>query len=786
MSKTARKDNSAALALNLPQLQNLVKRDPSSYVDEFRQQARHWEAQLGVFRLDPTSQKQEDSLAELINFLAQTVGCFQKEQAAKDFPDQLMNLLQGSAQTLKPDLRRAMVQALILLRNKESILITKTMPLFFSLFRIHDKDLRKLLHSHIVSDVKNANVKAKNNKLNKTLQNFMYTMLKDDHEIAARKSLEVMIELYTKNIWNDTKTVNVIAEACFSPHPKIASIAIHFFLGTHEKKEEEEEEEPDIDAIRHRLQINSKKKSKANAVEKAMASIKRKQRAKERAEIFNFSALHLIHSPQDFSDKLFARLKQITANSSTFRYDLRLAFINLISRLIGIHKLINLGFYTYLTPYLTPHQRQVPKLLAYIAQASHDLVPPDVMQLSVQQIADKFIWSNSATEVVVAGLNSIREICQRCPLAMSEDLLGSLIDDYKNHRDKGSSMAVRSLLSLYREVNPHMLAKKHRGKGATINLAKIQAPSYGSQNVMDMIEGADLLIEEKEKEERGETDENPGDGWEGWEIDSDGAIDEGEDDDEAEKKRKANAKAIVEVLDGDDDGDADEWADEDEDGDEEDGEGEDDDDEDGEGENDDDEEEEEEEEKEAVPEKKMGPKQRKLMEKQARKDYEAKLEASPAKKQKVMQTLTETILTDEDFAKMRDLAATRKAEVMSGTKKTRIEELMDEDEEENGAAAERDVIDPRRITSGVKRKSTYQERIASIEEGRKDREKYGSMRGSKKTEGSSTTNREKQKKTKNFQMVAHKRSVVSKGKRSLKEKQKVLRAHITKQKKKGH
>ncbi|KAJ3068800.1 Protein SDA1 [Podochytrium sp. JEL0797] len=780
MTKSARKDGQQALALNLPQLQNLVKRDPQSYIDEFRQQARHWDAQLGVFRLDPTSQKQEDSLSELIGFLAQTIGCFPKEQAAKDFPDQMMGLLQGSAQTLKPELRKAMVQALILLRNKDAVLITKTMPLFFSLFRIQDKDLRKLLHSHIVSDIKNANVKAKNNKLNKTLQNFMYTMLKDDHEMAARKSLEVMIELYTKNIWNDAKTVNVIAEACFSPHPKIASTALHFFLGTHDKKNEEvDEDEPDMDAIRHKIQINSKKKSKTSAVDKAMASIKRKQRAKERAEIFNFSALHLLHSPQDFTDKLFARLKQITANSSTFRYDIRLAFIDLISRLIGIHKLINLAFYTYLTPYLTAHQRQVPKLLAYCAQASHDLVPPDTMQPVVQQIADKFIWSNSSTEVVVAGLNSIREICQRCPLAMGEDLLGSLIDDYKNHRDKGSMMAVRALLSLYRDINPHILNKKHRGKGATMNLDKIDAPEYGRVNVMNMIDGADLFIDEQERiAAGGDPNDNPGDGWDEWEIDSDGMVSEEEEETKV-AKRKANAKAIVEVLEGEDDGDMEEWADDDE----EDGEGE----EMEEGDEVDDEEEESDEEEEAVPEKKMGPKQKKLMEKEARKNLEKKLEADPAKKLKVMQALTETILTDEDFAKMREMAANRKAEVMAGMRRSRVTELMEEDEEENGEAQDRDVIDPRRIVSGVKRKSTYEERIASIEEGRKDRDKYGSRMGSKKAEhGGSTTNREKQKKTKNFQMITHKRSIQGKATRSLRDKQKVMRQHIVKQKKKGH
>ncbi len=75
------------------------------------------------------------------------------------------------------------------------------MPLLFTLFRCQDKHLRQLLHSHIVQDIKGLNAKVKNNKLNKSLQNFMYTMLNDSNEMAARKSLQVMIDLYKKNVW---------------------------------------------------------------------------------------------------------------------------------------------------------------------------------------------------------------------------------------------------------------------------------------------------------------------------------------------------------------------------------------------------------------------------------------------------------------------------------------------------------------------------------------------------------------------------------------------------------
>jgi protein SDA1 len=55
-------------------------------------------------------------------------------------------------------------------------------------------------------------------------------MIQDQNESASRRALNVMIELYKRKIWNDDKTVNVIAEACFNENPKIIVAACKFFL----------------------------------------------------------------------------------------------------------------------------------------------------------------------------------------------------------------------------------------------------------------------------------------------------------------------------------------------------------------------------------------------------------------------------------------------------------------------------------------------------------------------------------------------------------------------------
>jgi protein SDA1 len=56
---------------NLPQLQNLVKRDRQSYKDDFMQQYNHFISTLEIFKLSPD--KESKSLDELVMFIAQVL-----------------------------------------------------------------------------------------------------------------------------------------------------------------------------------------------------------------------------------------------------------------------------------------------------------------------------------------------------------------------------------------------------------------------------------------------------------------------------------------------------------------------------------------------------------------------------------------------------------------------------------------------------------------------------------------------------------------------------------------
>merc|ERR1712100_765576 len=123
-------------------------------------------------------------------------------------------------------------------------------------------------------------------------------------------------------------------------------------------------------------------------------------------------------------------------------------------------------------------------------------IDEDSLLPTVKVIANNFISDRCSSNAMAVGLNTVREICMRCPYAMEETLLQDLVA-YKKYKEKSVSMAARSLLSLYRELDPNMLAKKDRGKDARFVEAKV----FGELRASEGVDGAELLNEEGSDEE---------------------------------------------------------------------------------------------------------------------------------------------------------------------------------------------------------------------------------------------------------------------------------------------
>ncbi|PIO26884.1 hypothetical protein AB205_0023070 [Aquarana catesbeiana] len=130
-----------------------------------------------------------------------------------------------------------------------------------------------------------------------------------------------------------------------------------------------------------------------------------------------------------------------------------------------------------------------------------------IAQSLLMTVANNFVTERNSGEVMTVGINAIKELTSRCPLAMTEELLQDLAQ-YKTHKDKNVCMSARALIQLFRTLDPKMLQKKFRGKPTEASTeAKIHA--YGELVAKDYIPGAEVLEVEKEPKE-GEDD----DGWE--------------------------------------------------------------------------------------------------------------------------------------------------------------------------------------------------------------------------------------------------------------------------------
>ena len=484
-------------------------------------------------------------------------------------------MLNAHHEELESELREKIVGSLVLLRRKDIIDSSVLLHTFFPILTAtHSKSLRTLLYQKILSDLRTSNANSTNHRLNRTIQSVLYNLLTSDR--ASPKGLwavKITRELWKRQIWTESKAVEIMKEASLADNEKVIIGGVRFFLGGDKEREELEdessgEEAVDMGRIKHQMAINKKNKKKSRLMDQAVANVKKKEKKKKQPHPLNFSAFHLLHDPQGFAETLFSKHLQNTR--SKLNLEQKLLVLQLVSRLVGLHKLTVMSLYSYFIKYLTPRQPSVTSFLAALAQATHNLVPPDVLEPLIQKIANEFVSEAAASEVASAGLNAIREICARQPLAMNDTLLQDLVM-YRKSKDKGVMMAAKGLLSLYREVRPEMLKKRDRGKEAAMGLRSGQRKEqrFGEEAVGE-IEGLELLEKWKQEERQRQRlengipadvgsgeDEDPGD-WEvdeaaesddsgGWiNVESDKEIDisDSEDDKPNAKKSKLDSSAI--------------------------------------------------------------------------------------------------------------------------------------------------------------------------------------------------------------------------------------------------
>lgn len=214
--------------MKLAQLQNLCKRDPEGYIDDYQvrllRRAHCSHSTYAVITLPPiiplTSQPQSQLLRfnsevqilelnpssanprfiELMQFITAVVSSSYRSDS-ESVAQTVMSLLSNKSNNLHSEIRLQLVKSLILMRNRAVVKPTTVQTLFCNLLSVQDKALRAVVYAHIISDVKALNKKSKDEKNNRSLQSYMHKIV----EAAGREGeTDVRSEVETRRRSHNT------------------------------------------------------------------------------------------------------------------------------------------------------------------------------------------------------------------------------------------------------------------------------------------------------------------------------------------------------------------------------------------------------------------------------------------------------------------------------------------------------------------------------------------------------------------------------------------------------
>ena len=139
------------------------------------------------------------------------------------------------------------------------LILPSLLKALFPLLPRTSSSLRAFIRKTILSDIRTANLRTKNHKLNRAVQATLFAMVEcgmDGDVVGDKGKLKstapngedamwaviLAKELWRKQTWTDAKTVAIVALGCFHPVIKVQSASLHFFLGSDQDKEDSDDE----------------------------------------------------------------------------------------------------------------------------------------------------------------------------------------------------------------------------------------------------------------------------------------------------------------------------------------------------------------------------------------------------------------------------------------------------------------------------------------------------------------------------------------------------------------
>lgn len=239
----------------LPRLQDAIKREPESYVEEFEAHYLNWKAAANVFEKEPRKPCHE--FVQLTAFLAHTSHFYGKNE---EFAEALMDLVARYSSAARGITIKALLQNLLLMDKRGFIAKEVLYAFLLRILATAEADLANAVLNYLSTSLGSKAMKPERKKWQQTIfglflsqknvsglpksssasaqeggrgsdGNLSSTGAVVQEGACGRRVMQLLITLFVNNVWRDRETANMVAEGLFFRCHRIAEMAARFVLG---------------------------------------------------------------------------------------------------------------------------------------------------------------------------------------------------------------------------------------------------------------------------------------------------------------------------------------------------------------------------------------------------------------------------------------------------------------------------------------------------------------------------------------------------------------------------
>lgn len=384
--------------------------------------------------------------------------------------------------------RRIIVDCAVRMVRSQQLPAADVLPLLLQLVRTRDKALRASLKPKIISIIETL-IKMGPPTAVKSVQSYLYGLVSGGEEGTSARALGLLVTLWYKGVWIGGGIAATAASALRQDgrskvNTPLRVCAARFFLGDNPGNEEEDSDDgsDEEDWVDAGLMAGGGRKG-AGAAKAISSALSKRKRNSGGGGADPGRVMMYLRDPQSFAEGVLVSLRR-----SNERLEVKLLLMRVLCDCVAQHELLVPNMYEYLSRYIKPRQRSVTSILAAVAGSLHAGIPQDAVSPVIRMLCDEFVSDGRSREIMAVGLNAVRELCARQPDAVTPELLSDLVE-YVQYRDKGVALAARSLISLYRSIDPTRLPKRKRGRfGDAVETAIQRNTAFGSISGIDLLE----------------------------------------------------------------------------------------------------------------------------------------------------------------------------------------------------------------------------------------------------------------------------------------------------------